>query len=228
MTARVLGRVVLVTGGASGLGEAVVERLAAEGDRVIVADLDERRAQQVADNLVATGRESDSMTVDVTSEGEVAAMIDAVVERHGRLDVLVCSTGLETQAPMVDTTDEEWHHALDANLTGPFLCLKYAIPAMAKGGGGAVVLIGSVGAAGTPGHAASRVSKAALVDLATQAAAEHASDGVRVNVVSPSGDDDATVVAGVREAVRFLSSRAAAAITGAVLPVVANPAAPTG
>jgi NAD(P)-dependent dehydrogenase (short-subunit alcohol dehydrogenase family) len=184
------GRVTLVTGGASGLGEVMVSRFAADGDRVVIADVDELRARQIADNLTAVSRRVEAMTVDVTSEGEVAAMVDDIVERHGRLDVLVCSAAVETRSSVVDCSDDDWQRIIDVNLKGPFLCMKHAIPAIASSGGGAVVLLGSVlGSIGSPGYAAYCASKGALVNLAKQAAIEHASDAVRVNVVSPSACD---------------------------------------
>jgi len=184
------GPVAVVTGGASGLGEAIVNRLTGDGYRVVVADLDEPRGQQVSDNLVAAGRQCDAMSVDVTSEGEVAACFDAVVEKHGRLDALVCSAAVETRASVVDCADDEWRRVLDINLKGPFLCMKHGIPPIARSGGGAVVLLGSVlGVIGSPGYAAYCASKGALNNLAKQAAIEHAPDDVRVNVVSPSATD---------------------------------------
>jgi len=184
------GRVSLVTGGASGLGEAIVNRLASDGDHVVVADVDEPRARRVVDNLVATGLWADMVTVDVTSEGEVAAMFDGLTERHGRLDALVCSAAIETRSSVVDCADEDWQRVLDVNLKGPFLCCKHGIPAIARTGGGSVVMLGSVlGAIGSPGYAAYCASKGALVNLAKQAAIEHAPDQVRVNVVSPSATD---------------------------------------
>jgi NAD(P)-dependent dehydrogenase (short-subunit alcohol dehydrogenase family) len=183
-------RVAIVTGGASGLGEAIVGRFARDGASVVVADVDERAAQQVADNLRASGRAVEAMTVDVTDEGEVAAMVDATVERHGRLDALVCSAAVEVRASIVDCSDDDWARILDVNLKGPFLCMKHGIPQIAKSGGGAVVLLGSVlGAIGSPGYAAYCASKGALNNLCKQAAIEHAPDGVRVNVVSPSATD---------------------------------------
>lgn len=186
----VKGRVSVVTGGARGLGEAIVNRFAADGDRVVVADVDEPRARTVADNLRAAGRAVEAMSVDVTSEGEVAAMVDDIVERHGRIDVLVCSAAVETRSSIVDCTDDDWQRVIDTNLKGPFLCMKHTIPVIARGGGGAVVLLGSVlGSIGSPGYAAYCASKGALVNLAKQAAIEHAPEGVRVNVVSPSACD---------------------------------------
>ena len=241
-------RVAVVVGGASGLGEAIVSRLAADGDRVIVADIDEPRSRQVADNLVAARRLAEPATVDVTSEGEVAAMFDSVLERHGRIDVLVCSAARETRSSVIDCTDEDWQRVIDVNVKGPFLCMKHGIPPIAEQGGGAVVLLGSVlGAIGARGYAAYCASKGALNNLAKQAAIEHAPDGVRVNVVSPSATDTGLfarvaeqsgdpegvrrmVSAGtpmsrlgradeVSATVAFLCSPAAAYISGAVIPV---------
>lgn len=248
MTAKPARRVVIVTGGASGLGEAIVSRFAADGDHVVVADVDEPRAQQVADNIVATGRSAEAVTLDVTSEGEVAAMVDALFERHARIDALVCSAAVETRSAVVDCDDMSWQRVIDVNLKGPWLCMKHGIPAIVKTGGGAVVLLGSVlGAVGAKGYAAYCASKGGLVNLAKQAAIEHAEDGVRVNVVSPSatdtglfarvaqqsGDADRVrrmVAAGtpmgrlgkaeeVSAAVAFLCSPAAAYISGAVIPL---------
>jgi len=188
-------RVAVVTGGGSGLGAAISMRLARDGHRVVVADIDEAASQEAVETIVAEQENgarliADPMTVDVRSEGEVAAMVDAVVERHGRLDVLVCSAAIETRSSVVDCSDDDWHRVLDVNLKGPFLCMKHAIPAMIRGGSGSVVLMGSVlGSIGAPGYAAYCASKGALVNLAKQAAIEHAPDGVRVNVVSPSATD---------------------------------------
>jgi NAD(P)-dependent dehydrogenase (short-subunit alcohol dehydrogenase family) len=112
------------------------------------------------------------------------------MERHGRLDALVCSAAIETRSSVVDCADDDWQRVLDVNLKGPFLCCKHGIPAIARTGGGSVVLLGSVlGAIGSPGYAAYCASKGALANLAKQAAIEHAPEQVRVNVVSPSATD---------------------------------------
>lgn len=251
MTGRFEGRVAIVTGGASGLGAAIVDALAHEGAEVVIADIDDARAAAVAD---ATGGAVEAVHTDVTSEAEVAALVDGVVARHGRLDVLVCSAAVETRASVLECTDEDWQHILDVNLKGPFLCLKHALPAMAHPGGGSAVLLGSVlGAMAAPGYAAYCTSKGALVNLAKQAAIEHAPDAVRVNVVSPSatdhglfaamaersGDPDAVrarVAAGtpmgrlgtaaeVVGAVLYLASDEAAYTSGMVLPVDGGSAA---
>jgi len=190
MNAQITSRVAIVTGGASGLGEAIAGRLARDQYAVIVADIAERQAQQVADNLRASGRAAEPATVDVTDEGEVAAMVDATIERPGRLDVLVCSAAVEVRKPLVETTDDDWQRVIDVNLKGPFLCMKHAIPVMAANGGGSVIALGSIlGAMGAAQYSAYCASKGALVNLCKQAAIEHAPDGVRVNVVSPSATD---------------------------------------
>ena len=248
VSSRLLGKTAVVTGGASGLGEAVAARCAAEGARVVVADVDEAGARRVADDLVADGASAEVAVADVTHEHEVAPLFAGVAERHGSLDVLVCSAAVETRAALADTTDDEWQRILDVNLKGPFLCLKHAIPTMVRRGGGSAVLLGSVlGAIGSPNYAAYCASKGALVNLAKQAAIEHAPDGVRVNVVSPSAcdtglfanmagqadDPDAIKrfvaertpmgrlgrVDDVTEAVLYLASDASTYVSGAVIPL---------
>ncbi|MGZ6968668.1 MAG: SDR family NAD(P)-dependent oxidoreductase [Acidimicrobiia bacterium] len=184
---RLHGQLAVVTGGASGIGAASAKRLASEGATVVVADIDEDDARVVADAIGGAGGEAESTVVDVTHEGEVAAMFEGIVEQHGRLDILICSAAVETRASVLDTTDEAWRRVLDVNLKGPFLCMKHGLGPMISTGGGSVILLGSVlGAIGSPGYAAYCASKGALVNLAKQAAIEHAGDGVRVNVVSPS------------------------------------------
>ncbi len=169
MSGRLDDQVAVVTGGASGLGAAIVDRFRDEGAEVAVADLD-------ADD-----------PVDVTSESQVRSFVDAVAGPHGGIDVLVCSAAVEIRVPLVETSDEDWQRVLDVNLKGPFLCMKHAIPHMARRGGGSCVLMGStLGAIGSPNYAAYCASKGALVNLAKQAAIEHAPEEVRVNVVSPT------------------------------------------
>ena len=247
-TAAPAARVAIVTGGASGLGEAIVGRLARDGWAVVVADINEPVARCLADSLITEGSRVEAMTLDVTSEAQVAAVVDATISRYGRLDALVCSAAIEVRASIVDCTDDDWQRVLDVNLKGPFLCMKYAIPHLAAVGSGAVVLLGSVlGAIGTPGYPAYSASKGALNNLCKQAAIEHAADGVRVNVVSPSATDtglfmemasrapnpDAVIEMVTRnspmqrlgtgrevaDTVAFLCSHGAAYISGAVIPV---------
>jgi len=181
---RFAGRGAIVTGGASRLGAAVAAALAAEGARVIVADVDAAGAERVAAEI--GGR---AMRADVTSAADAAAVVRAA-EADGGLHVLVLSAAVEIRADLEATSDDDWQRVLDVNLKGPFLCMRAGIPAIARSGGGAVVALGStLGAIGQPGFAAYCASKGALVNLCKQAAIEHAADGVRVNVVAPSACD---------------------------------------
>jgi NAD(P)-dependent dehydrogenase (short-subunit alcohol dehydrogenase family) len=224
------GKVALVTGGSSGLGAAIVDRLRTDGADVVVADL------------------AGDPPVDVRDDAAVAELIERIDADHGRLDILVCSAAVETRASAVDCTDEDWERVIDTNLTGVFHCLRHAVPVMARSGGGSVVLMGSIlGMIGTPGYAAYCASKGALNNLAKQVAIEHAADGIRVNVVAPSATDtglfmqliaqapdpDAIIemVAGrtpmqrlgradeVAGTVAFLCSPEAAYISGAIIPL---------
>jgi NAD(P)-dependent dehydrogenase (short-subunit alcohol dehydrogenase family) len=244
---RFADRVAIVTGAASGLGAAIATRLAAEGARVVLADVDRAGLEQVGGTIVKTGGTATVASTDVTRDADVAAMVRAA-ESLGGLHVLVLSAAVEIRRPLVETGDADWQRVLDVNLKGPFLCMKHAIPLMVRSRGGSIVALGStLGAIGQPGYAAYCASKGALVNLCKQAAIEHAPDGVRVNVVSPSAcevglfarvaeqsgraDQIRAMVASnvpmrrlgtaddVCEAVLFLASDACAYVSAAVLPL---------
>ena len=241
------GKGAIVTGGASGLGAAIATRLAREGARVVVADVDGPGAERVSREIADRGGAARAVAVDVTRAGEVESLV-RVAEESGGLHVLVLSAAVETRSDLGETSDDAWQRVLDVNLKGPFLCMKYGIPAIERSGGGAVVALGStLGAIGQPGYAAYCASKGALVNLCKQAAIEHAPAGVRVNVVSPSacdtglfirtaersGDPEAIVrlvtsnvpmrrlgsADDVCEAVLFLASDASSYVSGTVLPL---------
>jgi NAD(P)-dependent dehydrogenase (short-subunit alcohol dehydrogenase family) len=162
--------VCIVTGGASGLGAAVTTKLRGEGWDVLVADLDDAGP--------------DSIRCDVRVDGAVAAAVAAATAR-GPLRGMVLSAAVETRAPIVDCTDEDWRRIIDTNLKGPFLCMKHAVPAMVAAGGGSIVAMGStLGAIVAPQYPAYCASKYGLTNLCKQVAIEHARDDVRVNVLS--------------------------------------------
>jgi NAD(P)-dependent dehydrogenase (short-subunit alcohol dehydrogenase family) len=173
--------VAIVTGGGSGLGEAVCRRLADDGHRVVVADVDGDAATRVA---LDVGGEA--VVVDVRQAADVAAMT-AAASALGAVKVLVLSAAVETRASIVDTSDEAWRTVLDTNLKGPYLCMRAVVPRMIEAGGGSIVALGStLGQIVTGGYPAYCASKYALTNLCKQVAIEHAADGVRVNVVAPS------------------------------------------
>lgn len=181
------GKVAIVTGGASGLGEAIAAEFAAQGASMVIADINLSGAMEIAAEISKSHAPAIGVRADVRSESSVAAMVAAAIGAFGRIDILVCSAAVETRASVVDCTDEDWAEVLDVDLKGPFLCMKHAVPAMIDVGGGSIIAMGStLGHLGQPKFAAYCAAKGALVNLCKQVAIEHAPDKIRVNVLSPS------------------------------------------
>ena len=176
-------RVCLVTGAGRGIGRAVVQRLVADGHRVALVA---RSTEEIDAVARAVGGKTMTITADVTRPEDVQRMFDAVVDRWGPVQVLVSNAGSGTAAPLVDTTDEEWQHALELNLTAPFRCVRRALPGMLDAGWGRIVVIASVVAKrGESQVSAYTASKHGVLGLVRAAAAEVASAGVTVNAVCP-------------------------------------------
>ena len=141
------GKVALVTGGGSGLGEACVHALAARGATVVVADISKDAAERVAGDV---GNGAAAVTADVGDEGGVRSMVERIMGDHGRLDVAVNNAGIGgDQVPTGEYPAESWRKVLSVNLDGVFYCMRHELPAMVAGGGGAIVnmasILGSVG-----------------------------------------------------------------------------------
>lgn len=178
------GPVAIVTGGASGLGAAICERLAADGHTVVVADLDGDAAAKVAAEVGGH-----AVQVDVRDTPQVQAMVEQAASL-GPVRVLVLSAAIETRAKLTETSDDDWRAVLDTNLKGPFLCMRAAVPRLIEAGGGSIIALGStLGAIVAPGYPAYCASKFGLTNLCKQVAIEHARDDIRVNVVAPSACD---------------------------------------
>lgn len=183
---RLAGKVALVTGGASGIGRAAAELFVREGARVAVADISEDGVHRVAETLPNV--EVLPLTLDVTSEPAWKAAVAAVLDRWGRLDVLVNNAGISFGKPLTDTALDEWRRVMAVNLDGVFLGIKHGGAAMRRTGGGSIVNVSSAsGIKPAPGAAAYCASKAGVRMLTRTAALELAPDGIRVNSVSPSG-----------------------------------------
>jgi dihydroanticapsin dehydrogenase len=178
---RFRGRTALVVGGASGIGRAVARRLAEEGARVAVADLNREGAAGLAaelDGLV--------FGVDVTDEAGVAETLARAHEELGGLQAVFSSAGLLSAGEIAATDLATWNRCLGVNLTGAFLVAKYAFPILRDGGGGAILLTSSTaGLVGSPGQSAYCAAKFGIVGLTKALAAETAKDGIRVNCLCP-------------------------------------------
>ena len=189
MAGRVEGKVCVVTGGASGIGRASALRLAAEGGRVVVADVDEPRASRVAAEIVAADGVATASHVDVTDDASVAALYAAAVARHGRLDVCHDNAGIliPQDGTPEETTLETWNRVVAVNQTGVFLCLKHQLPYLVAAGGGSIVITASfvavVGAA-TP-QTAYDATKGAVLQMSRNVAVAYAKQGIRCNAVCP-------------------------------------------
>ncbi|MFP6748007.1 MAG: SDR family oxidoreductase [Alphaproteobacteria bacterium] len=184
MSKRLEGQSALVTGAGAGIGRAIAIRLASEGARVLVADIDEDTARETV-RLIGEG--ASAQHVDVTQRSSVAAMVAEAVARHGRLDVAVSNAGIMDRMPFLEMTDEFWNRVLGLNLTGAFMCGQEAARQMvAQGGGGRIVFVASnSGQFGGRGRAAYGASKAGLMNLTQSMAIELVEHDIRVNAVGP-------------------------------------------
>ncbi len=218
----VKGKVALVTGAAKGIGAACATTLARHGAAVVVSDVAEAEARAVVDDIVKGGGVAEFMALDVTREAQWRQVIDAVVDRHGGLDVLVNNAGIALVRSLLETTLEEWRRVHAVNLDGVFLGTKCAVDVMRPGGrsgrGGSIINLSSVGGLiGAEGLSAYCSTKGGVRLFTKSVAIEcgRAGYGIRVNSVHPGNTDtpmfrqelqdmqDKGMVASVEEAMQF-------------------------
>ncbi len=196
-------KVAIVTGGASGIGEAAVREFVREGAKVVIADVSEAGAA-LSLELNGAGYATAFARTDVSNEAQVGEMVALAVSRFGRLDIMVANAGIAVASvPVSEMSLERWQQTLAINLTGVFLCSKHAIAQMQKqGSGGAVVNVASVlGHVGVANQAAYTASKGGVVNMTRSLAVTHAHEGIRVNAVCP-GFVDTPILAASPEAHR--------------------------
>lgn len=180
------GRGAVVTGAGGGIGAEVARRLAAQGARVALFDIDGEAVTAVAEEIGASGGVATGFGVDVSSVESVSAAVGEAAEGFGPISLLASCAGVVRYGTVVDTAIADWDLQIRTNLTGPFLLMRTVIPQMRTAGGGAIVSIASVQAfASQPLVAAYSASKGGLVSLTKTVALDHAAEGIRVNCVCP-------------------------------------------
>ena len=185
-----IGKVALVTGGASGIGRAVCLALAQAGAAVAVLDRDAAGAQAVAREIAGQGGQGIVVPGDVTRADDCRQAVERTVDELGGLDILVNNAGIIRRADVVATTEAEWDQVMAVNVKSIFLLSKYAVPEMARAGGGAIVNISSGwGLKGGRNAASYCASKGAVVNMTRAMALDHADLNIRVNCICP-GDTD--------------------------------------
>lgn len=183
------GKVAIVTGGASGIGEAVAKLYAANGCRVLIVDINSERLAQVEAEIASKGGSCRSVCADVTDEASVIAFFQETVAQWGRLDILVNSAGRDSLSPPISqVTLEEWNKTIGPNLTAVFLCCREAFRIMEGRGGGRIINMGSTSAklASGPGHSPYRASKHGMMGLSKNLLLEGKDKRIGVTVINPS------------------------------------------
>ena len=250
MTARLAGKVAIVTGAGSsgkviGNGKATAILFAREGAKVLCADVVEDRARETVEAILKEGGTASAFRADVSKTADCKAMVQAAVERYGRLDILDNNVGVSVRADVLEVTEEQWDRVMAVNVKSIMLTSKYAIPHMIRSGGGSIINISSIAGLRANQSTPYSTSKAAVVGMTRSMAGDHGRQGIRVNCIVPGLVYGPMVAPRMDEALRerrrdaaplgtegtgwdvawaavFLASDEARWITGVALPVDAG------
>ena len=187
---RLEGKAAVITGAGQGIGAAIARLFAAEGARLVLADMRSGPATGVVEEITSGGGEAVFVRADVTSDSDCKRMIDTAIERYGALDILVNNAGIAGKGTVTEATEELWDRVMAVNLKSIFLASRHAVPHMERAGGGSIVCIASVaGMTGEMGQVAYNTSKHGVIGLVRCMAYDHAVAGIRVNAVCPGAID---------------------------------------
>ena len=187
---RLQSKVAIVTGAGSsgegvGNGKATAVLFAREGAKVLLVDAAIDRAEETRAMIAAEGGEASVFQADVTKADDCRSMVETAVERYGRLDILDNNVGISIRADVLEVTEEQWDHIMAVNVKSIMLGSKYAIPAMIKNGGGAIINISSIAGLRANSSTPYTTSKAAVVGITFAMAGDHGRDNIRVNCIAP-------------------------------------------
>ena len=186
---RLVDRVAVITGGAWGVGGVTARRMAEEGAKVLMADIDDHKAQANADEIRSKGGVAQALRIDVGRHEDVKAMVRKTVELWGKIDILVNNAPPQGEGMVgtaLDVSEEAWDRAMDISMKSIFLGAKYAVPHMRQNGGGNIVNISSGhGLFGSPGNLVYDTAKAAVIAITRQLATDFGPWGIRINVICP-------------------------------------------
>ena len=179
-------KVAIVTGGARGIGKAIVESFVKEGIKVVIADINENKLRKTISELNKDDKKVFPIRTDITKTEDINTMVNYTVNKFGKLDILVNNAGIQIRCPSINFSEQDWDKLMDLNLKATFFCSQAAAKVMVKKGGGSIVNISSGTSINTtPGRAPYCISKAGVNGLTAVLGAEWAKHGIRVNAVAP-------------------------------------------